>query len=150
MPLTCLCRRRGAVVKTLQHPNGGTFTNLAIDAAVDLLAKSRPASEAPDAIVIVTDGATETEAETAASVQRAKNAGIAIFAIGIGQSIQQSDLLKLADANRVWFCTAACGEDRVWFCTAACGEDRVWFCMAACGEDMVRFCMAACGEDRVW
>lgn len=101
--LTCLSCPSRIVVKTLQHPNGGTFTNLAIDAAVDLLAKSRPASVAPDAIVIVTDGATETEELTAASVERAKKAGIVIFAIGIGRAIQQSDLLKLADANRVRF-----------------------------------------------
>ncbi|XP_070200909.1 protein PIF-like [Littorina saxatilis] len=89
------------IVRDLEYPDSGTYTNLAIDEAARLLRSSRPSDVAPDVMVIVTDGATDTATETTNSVAAAKAEGIAIFAIGIGPTIKISDLEALADSKRV-------------------------------------------------
>lgn len=84
---------------------GQTFTNLAIDSAVaEFAASTRSVTKN---LVILTDGASNVPSATLTSIGNAINQGIRTFAVGVGPSTSQKELLALAGGNKDRLFTAS-------------------------------------------
>lgn len=96
---------RGAITSNIlatPWENGGTSTDLGITEATSQLTSNLRG--VPMNMVVLTDGASNYPALTAAAAQAAINAGIRTFSVGITPSVIQSELLAIAgnDVNRVF------------------------------------------------
>lgn len=87
-----------AAILGASYEAGVTYTNLGIDAAVDEFTNSPRA--VPRNIVVLTDGASTDHSATLLSAGDAANDGIRVFTVGIGSSIDQQELVDIADENQ--------------------------------------------------
>ncbi|KAJ6636541.1 Vitrin, partial [Pseudolycoriella hygida] len=90
------------IIRATPFTGGGTATHLGIDMALSQFESSpRPL---PRNMVVLTDGASSNPALTRASAERATQAGIRSFSVGITQSVNQQELLIIAgnDPSRVF------------------------------------------------
>jgi len=96
---------RGAISSTIlatPWEAGNTYTNLAIDLAVQQLTSTPRA--VPLNMVVLTDGESTVPSATIASANAANALGIRVFSVGITPSVNQQELLTIAgnDPNRVF------------------------------------------------
>ncbi|XP_048242135.1 uncharacterized protein LOC124112132 [Haliotis rufescens] len=75
-------------IDALAYPGQGTSTHLGIDQARQMLLQDSTLN--PKIMIVVTDGASDNEVETRTAAQRAKDAGITIFAVGITEFVSSS------------------------------------------------------------
>ncbi|CAH1783538.1 unnamed protein product [Owenia fusiformis] len=75
-----------AAINNIQQMNQGTNTNLALDLLVNdfFTASNGDRTFAPNVAIIITDGQSDDSTATKASATVVKDAGIAVFAIGVG------------------------------------------------------------------
>jgi len=91
-------------IRNAVQPQSTTATHLAIDDAVRELQNSNLlGTTAPKVILVLTDGHSNNNADTVVSAGKAKAAGIATFAVGIGSNVDRNELIQIAgdDENRV-------------------------------------------------
>ncbi|XP_071104632.1 uncharacterized protein [Haliotis cracherodii] len=83
-------------VAGLQYPNGVTNTHLALD-RIDTLftANNRDAAKV---VIIITDGASDDRNRTAAAATTLKNKDVQVMAVGVGDLIDQQELINLASS----------------------------------------------------
>jgi hypothetical protein len=88
-------------ISQLTYPGEGTATDLALDFALsDVFTPAggvRPDNEGyPRVTVVLTDGVSNNPKATAASAARDKDAGLVLFSVGIGASINPTELNTIA------------------------------------------------------
>ncbi|XP_078660839.1 uncharacterized protein LOC144905190 isoform X3 [Branchiostoma floridae x Branchiostoma belcheri] len=89
-------------IRNIQYQEGGTDTGEAIDfvRVNSFSANNGDRSNVPNVMIVVTDG--QSSDDVAVPAQTARNAGITMYAVGIGNSVDANELLQIAgQANRV-------------------------------------------------
>ncbi|CAH1241297.1 COL6A3 [Branchiostoma lanceolatum] len=89
-------------IRNIQYQQGGTNTGAAINFALvnSFSVNNGDRSDAPDVMIVVTDG--QSSDDVAGPAQNARNAGISMYAVGIGNSVDTNELLQIAgQADRV-------------------------------------------------
>ncbi|KAL3865536.1 hypothetical protein ACJMK2_042912 [Sinanodonta woodiana] len=90
-----------AAIDGINYTIGGTNTADAIQLMrSEGFDRERPA--APDIGIVITDGLSKYPTLTKAQADLAKNEGITLFAIGIGNETQQEELKNIASGDRVY------------------------------------------------
>ena len=94
-----------ALARTLQHPTGIT-TNTAkgIQKIRDTF-RSQPFSRqnAPKIAIVITDGTSVNPAETIRQAQLAKDEGIRMIAVGVGNNVFEEELRQIASNQRKYY-----------------------------------------------
>lgn len=94
-----------AWVKSLAHPTGiATNTAQGIASVRDVF-RQQPASRrnAPKILIVITDGSSENPAETINQARMAKDEGIRIMAVGIGNNVFKEELQQIATNERKFY-----------------------------------------------
>ncbi|XP_078580606.1 uncharacterized protein LOC144864418 isoform X3 [Branchiostoma floridae x Branchiostoma japonicum] len=89
-------------IRNIQYQQGGTNTGQAIDFARvnSFSANNGDRSDVPNVMIVVTDG--QSSDDVVGPAQTARNAGISMYAIGIGNGVDTNELLQIAgQADRV-------------------------------------------------
>ena len=99
-PSTYLDRNRLLTVglSTVAQPYGETRTDLALERARELFG-SYSREGIPKIAVVVTDGGSDHPSETVRQATLAHQAGIIVFAIGVGNAVVQTELQAMATNN---------------------------------------------------
>ena len=93
------------LARSLQHPTGiSTNTALGIMKIRDTF-KQQPASRrsAPKIMIVITDGSSENPAETINQAKQAKQEGIRIIAVGVGNNVFVEELKQIASNQRKYY-----------------------------------------------
>ncbi|XP_050409412.1 protein PIF [Patella vulgata] len=81
-------------INNITHPNGETYTHLGIRNMADMFLNDGN-SELPQFGIVITDGASNFTNETAEEAQSAKDDGVIMFAIGVGDLTDQDELISI-------------------------------------------------------